>query len=66
MLVTCPQCRRSIEVPNVGLSSAIPLSVCPCCGKFAARVETPESTATPTGKSGLTWLPPVKKYAPSV
>ena len=66
MLVTCPQCRRSIEVPNSGLSRAIPLTVCPCCGKFAARVDSPENAATPPAKSGLTWLPAAKKYEPSV
>jgi hypothetical protein len=50
MLVNCPQCGRSIETPTSGPSRTVPLLVCPCCGKFAQRVEPLEGVAPPTIK----------------
>lgn len=60
MLVTCPQCRRSIETHTSG-RDAPALAVCPCCGKFAARVETLENQPKATTERTLTWLPPAPR-----
>ena len=58
MLVTCPQCGRSIETPASGPSHTSPLTVCPSCGKFAARAALPQGQEKPTEKSAFRWLPP--------
>lgn len=64
MLVNCPQCGRSIESPAAGRSRTVPLIVCPCCGKFAARVDPPESTAQSSAKSSSPWILPLPPLPP--
>jgi hypothetical protein len=56
MLVTCPQCRRSIEAPAPKRSGTPALLVCPCCGKFAARPEVPEGQPK-AGEPSAQWVP---------
>jgi hypothetical protein len=57
MLVTCPQCGRSIEAPAATKAAPNPLTNCPSCGKFAARAPAPLGQEKP-GKTSLSWLPP--------
>jgi ribosomal protein S27E len=64
MLVNCPQCGRSIESPAAGRSRTVPLIVCPCCGKFALRVESTEGVAQATVKSSAPWVLPLPPLPP--
>ena len=56
MLVTCPQCKRSIESPVQPRSGTPTLIVCPCCGKFAARTEVPEGQPRPAETTKPHWM----------